>query len=307
VSVLMAVDVGGSGMRAVLSRDGISGRVRTDAGARISAGRLDVGALAAVVGSLRPTDVRIDVLVFAARGIVTLADPADVLVRLGSLGARRTVVCSDAVTSLIGAVGGVRPGAVVAAGTGAVAFGCDFAGVYRRVDGWGHVLGDRGSAAWVGLQALRGLLLRRDQSPNQVGTSALWTAAVERFGPVQTWPGQVMNRPDAPELLAAFAPSVTASAHSDPLAGRICGQAGSSLADSLLAAADGLPTGATLSRAGGVFGADAVQTAFDTALATAGRNAAPPAGTSLDGALLLAAEVHAERAPVGHQPYLLLG
>jgi len=307
VSVLMAVDVGGSGMRAVLSRDGISGRVRTDAGARISAGRLDVGALAAVVGSLRPTDVRIDVLVFAARGIVTLADPADVLVRLGSLGARRTVVCSDAVTSLIGAVGGVRPGAVVAAGTGAVAFGCDFAGVYRRVDGWGHVLGDRGSAAWIGLEALRGLLVHRDQAPRLVGASALWTAAVERFGPVRAWPGQVMTRADAHELLAGFAPSVTASADSDPVAGRICVQAGSLLAGSLLAAADGLPAAAALARAGGLFGADAVRTAFDAALAAAGREAAAPAGTSLDGALQLAAEVAAGNEPVAHPPYLLVG
>jgi hypothetical protein len=118
----MAVDVGGSGMRTVLSRDGINGEVRTDAGARIAAGRLDVGVLAAVVGSLLPADIPVDVLVFAARGIVALADPADVLLRLGSLGARRTVVCSGAVTSLIGAVGGVWPGAVIAAGTGAVAF-----------------------------------------------------------------------------------------------------------------------------------------------------------------------------------------
>jgi len=307
VSIVMAVDVGGSGMRTVLSRDGINGEVRTDAGARIAAGRLDVGVLAAVVGSLLPADIPVDVLVFAARGIVTLADPADVVLRLGSLGARRTVVCSDAVTSLIGAVGGVRPGAVIAAGTGAVAFGCDFAGVYRRVDGWGHVLGDRGSAAWIGLEALRELMFRHDKAPGRGGTSTLWTAAVQQFGPMLAWPGQVMTRADAPELLAGFAPSVTASAHSDPLAGRICAQAGSLLAGSLLAAADGLPAAATLARAGGLFGADAVRTAFDAALAAAGREAAAPAGTSLDGALLLATEVATGKAPVAHPPYLLVG
>ncbi len=74
-------------------------------------------------------------------------------------------VVSDAVASLVGALGGLRPGAVVAAGTGAVAFGSDFADTWTKVDGWGHVLGDRGSAAWVGLEGLRAALRSATASP----------------------------------------------------------------------------------------------------------------------------------------------
>lgn len=169
------------------------------------------------------------------------------------------------------------------------------------------MLGDRGSAAWIGLEALREFMFRHDKAPSRGGTSTLWTAAVQQFGPMLAWPGQVMTRSDAPELLAAYAPCVTAAADSDPVAGRICAQAESLLAGSLLAAADGQPAAATLARAGGPFGADAVRTAFDTALADAGREAAAPAGTSLDEALLLATEVATGKAPVARPPYLLVG
>ena len=75
------------------------------------------------------------------RGLLFLADREEVLREVHSVvRGRRTVVASDAVTNLVGAVGGLRQGAVVAAGTGAVAFGSDFGEHWNRVDGWGHVL-----------------------------------------------------------------------------------------------------------------------------------------------------------------------
>ena len=61
------------------------------------------------------------------RGLIGLSDPdCRAAVRsVRRLGARRTVVASDAVTGLVGALGRVGPGAVVAAGSGVVAFATD--------------------------------------------------------------------------------------------------------------------------------------------------------------------------------------
>lgn len=308
MSVLVAVDVGGSGLRSVVFRNGVIEAVRLADGARIDGAGLDVAALTAATRALLPTDTAVDVLAFGARGIIMLADPAEVWQQLSALGARQTVVCSDAVTSLIGAIGDVRPGAVVAAGTGAVTFGCDFTDHYRRVDGWGHVLGDRGSGAWIGLEALRALLFARDRPADSEQVSAeLWTAASELFGPVEAWPRLAMTRTDAPALLASFAPSVTTLATVDPVAARICREAGEQLAGSLLAAAAGLPAAAPLAWTGGLFDAAPVRTAFETALTVAGRSATSPVGSSLDGALLLARAVSAGRTPPAHPPYLLTG
>lgn len=315
MSVLLAVDVGGSGMRSVESRDGVRGAVIAVDGARISAGGLDIDTLLAATADVLAPDT--DVLVFAARGIVTLADPDEVAERLAALGAGRTLLCSDAIAALVGAIGAVRPGAVVAAGTGAVALGCDFAGRLRRVDGWGHVLGDRGSAAWMGLEALRVLLADLDGAAGAGSGSGagvgpvsddLWAAAHQRFGPELAWPRQVMTRTDAPALLASFAPALSSlAAAGDPVAADICGRAGAHLAASLAAAAADLPTGAALSWAGGLLEAVPVREAFLRAAHDAELDVRPPVGTALDGALVLARAVADGRTPAAHPPYLITG
>lgn len=307
MGVLVAVDVGGSGMRSVVSIGGRADAVRNDVGARIGGAGLDVGALVAATATALP-DGPVDVLVFGARGIIGLADPRDVLRRLVALGARRTVVCIDAVTALIGAVGAVRPAAVVAAGTGAIAFGSDFADHYRRVDGWGFVLGDRGSAAAIGLHGLQALVRAVDSGADPA-TTAMGTAALQHFGPLHRWPQQVMSRSDATELLAGFAPSVTAAAVAavpDPEAWQICRQAGADLACSLLAATAGLPVGAALSYTGGVFRAEPVRSAFLDAVTAAGRQVQPPAGDALAGGLLLAERMQFDPLPP-KPPFLLVG
>ncbi|WP_029135567.1 BadF/BadG/BcrA/BcrD ATPase family protein [Nakamurella lactea] len=304
MTVLAAVDVGGSGMRSVLSVDGVTGPVRTDQGARIGAGGLDVTSLVAATAAGLP-DTPVDVLVFGARGIMSLASPDEVLRQLLDLDARRTVVCIDAVTALVGAIGSVRPGAVVAAGAGAIAFGSDFNRRYRRVDGWGFVLGDRGSAAAIGLRGLQSVVRACDNGA-ALADLPMGSAALQHFGPQERWPQQVMSRKDATELLAGFAPTVTAAAATDPEALRICRDAGAELADSLLTAATGLPTDAPLSYTGGVFGAEVVLSAFLDAVAGAGRAVNGPAGDALAGGLLLAERMLHDPLPA-RPPFLLVG
>ncbi len=60
----------------------------------------------------------------------------------------------DTVTALAGA-SLARPGVVVIAGTGAVAYGLTADGRSARSGGWGYIMGDEGSAYDVGVQALR--------------------------------------------------------------------------------------------------------------------------------------------------------
>ncbi|MBD2301556.1 N-acetylglucosamine kinase [Nostoc sp. FACHB-190] len=65
------------------------------------------------------------------------------------------VICHDALIALVGGVAH-DVGIVVAAGTGSIVFGRNHQGETKRVGGWGHILGDEGSAykiAVAGIQA----------------------------------------------------------------------------------------------------------------------------------------------------------
>ena len=343
----MGIDVGGSGLRLRRVLDDRLGPVRTAPGARVTTDGIDLDALVTSAerllsdvrdvhrdhgdhgdhdvhgdqdhdpGGPAARTVRPDVLVWSMRGLLGLLDPETVHRTVARrLGAARTVVCSDALSSLVGGVGAVRPGAVVAAGTGAVAFGTDFTDVWRRVDGWGHVLGDRGSGAWVGLEGLRAALRTSDgvsdgtsdevSDPKTGHGGALLAAALAHFGPVEGWPRMVMTRSDAPELLAGFAPSVAGLAGQDPTAAAICAAAGRALAASLASAAAGLEDG-RLVAVGGLLRAASVRRAFEAACAEAGLTLTPARGTSLDGALLLARHLASGRPLPGRPPYLLVG
>jgi len=70
-------------------------------------------------------------------------------------------ITHDAETALVGATGR-RYGVVLIAGTGAIAYGINARGESRRADGWGHLLGDEGSAYWIGREGLRAVVRAHD-------------------------------------------------------------------------------------------------------------------------------------------------
>jgi len=70
-------------------------------------------------------------------------------------------VVTDADIALEGAFGG-GDGIVLVAGTGSICFGRNPAGQSARAGGWGHMLGDEGSATWMALEALRAALQVHD-------------------------------------------------------------------------------------------------------------------------------------------------
>jgi N-acetylglucosamine kinase-like BadF-type ATPase len=74
---------------------------------------------------------------------------------------RNVIVTHDAEAALVGGIGR-RYGVVLIAGTGAIAYGVNADGESRRADGWGYLLGDEGSAHWIGLEGLRAVVRAHD-------------------------------------------------------------------------------------------------------------------------------------------------
>jgi N-acetylglucosamine kinase-like BadF-type ATPase len=71
--------------------------------------------------------------------------------------AQRYLFTDDAQIALSGATGG-RPGMIVIAGTGSIAYGRNAAGRTARAGGWGYLFGDEGGAFDLVRQALRAVL-----------------------------------------------------------------------------------------------------------------------------------------------------
>jgi len=248
-----------------------------------------------------------------ATGLATLvAEPAPLARAVAAAVAQLTgrdvavAIAVDAVTAHLGALQG-EAGVIVALGTGAIAFGTDGREVWRRVDGWGHLLGDRGAGAWIGLQGL--IAAMRAFDGVDAAGAALLEAGRRRFGEPVAWPAQLYTRADRAGVLASFAADVLAlAATGDETARAIAAEAGREAARSAVAALDGaLPP--VIATTGGVFRAGgALVDAFERTVAQLRPDARlrAAAGDPLEGALLLA-----ERARTGaittHEPYVWLG
>jgi N-acetylglucosamine kinase-like BadF-type ATPase len=134
------------------------------------------------------TSHEIGALVVAARGMWTLAERRALAHRLGAV-ARRVRVVSDAQAALLGALD-ERPGVLILSGTGSIVIGRDGQGRWARAGGMGPLLGDEGSAFWLGREWLRA------------------TTAGEDFWPVR----RLVRSADPVAGIAALAPRVLQSA-----------------------------------------------------------------------------------------------
>jgi N-acetylglucosamine kinase-like BadF-type ATPase len=172
------VDLGGTWLRAVVLRDGhATRRVRRTSGLR---------ELAKILPTLFGPQRRVASLVVAARGVWTGTERSALRRRLRPL-AGRVEVISDAEAALLGALGG-RPGVLILAGTGSIVLGRDGRGRLLRAGGLGPLLGDEGSAFWLGREWLR------------------WRPDAARVARA------LGHRPDAVARIAAAAPGVLARA-----------------------------------------------------------------------------------------------
>ena len=116
---------------------------------------------------------------------------------------------------------------VVIAGTGSMAFGRN-GERHARAGGHGFLLGDEGSAYWIGRAAARAALRWQDRMG---GSEPIHRAVWRRPEPTST-PWSTTSAPIRPNVsrLTALAPALTALAAEDPEAGRITRQAAEHLA-----------------------------------------------------------------------------
>ncbi len=124
---------------------------------------------------------------------------------------------------------GAKPGIVVIAGTGSVAYGRNAKGQTARVGGWGAPVSDEGSGNWIGRRALAAALRDADENPNSEGPLL---RAIMKAWNVETRDELVLaaNASPTPDFAALF-PAVLAAADSgDESASDILRRAGIELA-----------------------------------------------------------------------------
>jgi N-acetylglucosamine kinase-like BadF-type ATPase len=157
---------------------------------------------------------------------------------------------------------GDRPGVIVIAGTGSIAYGRDAEGRTARAGGWGFSISDEGSAHWIGAAAVSALLRVTDQSEDPEATAE----ASLLFGEVKAaWGLRSLNElasaANGGSRFAKLFPAILAAADAgDALARRVLAQAGIELAQlaaivvrRLFAEHNGNLPSALLAMAGGVF------------------------------------------------------
>jgi N-acetylglucosamine kinase-like BadF-type ATPase len=206
-----------------------------------------------------------------------------------------TMVTHDAAIALAGAISG-KPGIIVIAGTGSIAFGQNLRGETARAGGWGYIFGDEGGAFDIARQALRAVLREHE---GWGARTALAPALLEACGAADA--SEMLHsfyRPDWPRArVADLARTVSRIAdEGDPIALRLLHQAAQELA--LLAGSvrrqlwnegeSGLQP-VVVSWAGGVFESSSLRDRFRMLIALE-RNAVcePPRHGPAEGALLLA-------------------
>lgn len=301
---ILALDLGKTGCRAALFEGGerVSESVVPADGTASDPGGTE-GALATLRRAVEALERRPAQSGYVCAGLAGIFERWEAAPRIASrlresLGAERTLVTSDVLTSYCGALGGVGPGAVIAAGTGAVALAIGDDGGYARADGWGYLLGDEGGGYAVGRAGLASALRAHD---GRGGSQELLRRARERFGTVEGLAGRVHGAQNPARVVASFAAEAAAAARDgDAEACRIWAEAGQALAKTLAAAAGSAPGCEAVSWTGGLFSVgDLLREPFERRVAELlpGARLAPPAGDALYGAALLAEAP--DKAPAG--------
>ena len=116
------------------------------------------------------------------------------------------VVISDAEAAMEDAFAD-GPGILLIAGTGSIAWGRSPAGTVQRCGGWGPVIGDEGSGAWLGRKALQVIAAAHDgREPETALTGAVLTALeLDDVPAIITWASSATPA-DMAELAPRFCP-----------------------------------------------------------------------------------------------------
>lgn len=247
MNVAVGVDIGGTSTRAVaVTSDGTVVGRGTSAGANPNSHPPDVAAerVAAAISPAVPAGATVVACLLGMAGVSKFTDPAAVAVfetALRQVGVTcRMDAVSDAEVAFASATASPA-GTVIIGGTGSIAARIADHRKSSLHGGWGWLLGDEGSAYWIGRQAVRSTL-RLMEGTNAPGPLALAVLA-EAFGSPETppddWAGRERVRDrlitaanaEPPVRLARYAAMVSALAGTDPAAKAIVTEAAALLAD----------------------------------------------------------------------------
>ncbi len=219
---LLGIDAGGSATRVVLVADGRVAR-RFTAPPMNALLTVDLTEqLATLIGGADATAAGIGM-----PGLRSPDDAAALGAELTRRAGRPARVTGDGEIAWLGAFG-AAPGIVVFAGTGSGAMGCDCER-WARAGGHGFLLGDEGSAYWIG-RAAANAALRWDDGMG--GSAALRDAVIETSGgDLAALIESVNSHPAERGRLALLAPVVSALAGEDDAARRIALEAAEHLAE----------------------------------------------------------------------------
>ena len=150
ISIAIGVDLGATRLRLLAIQTGrVVGRISTRAPRSPDLANFLHGIWRARGWTRR----EVGALVVASRGIWTPRERRALADRFARL-ATRVEVLSDAQAALLGALG-ETPGILILSGTGSIVIGRDADGRWARAGGLGPLLGDEGSAFWIGRAWLR--------------------------------------------------------------------------------------------------------------------------------------------------------
>jgi N-acetylglucosamine kinase-like BadF-type ATPase len=138
---------------------------------------------------------------------------------------------TDLVAAWAGALA-ARPGVVVIAGTGSVAYGRLANGREARAGGWGPQVSDEGSGYWLACRGLAAVARAVDgRGPPTSLTRLLQPASIDQPAEPAEWLRELLRRRPGRAEIASLAPQVIAAAETgDPLAGDLLREAAVELA-----------------------------------------------------------------------------
>lgn len=243
---VLGIDAGGTRTVCVLAEESDSGTVLSECrgpGANLqSAGELEVEkVLHEIITSATEGHPAPRAICLGMAGVDRARDAEIVRGILKRIGQRAVVVVvNDALIALEAGVPG-RPGTVVIAGTGSIAYGRN-GERGARAGGWGYVLGDEGSGYWLGRLALRAVLRAAD---GRGEATQLTDRVLAHYGVTRPRDlvREIYEGGTRPSAIAALARDVGAAADDgDGIAGHLVAVAAQELAGAVCSVAKRLGT-----------------------------------------------------------------
>jgi N-acetylglucosamine kinase-like BadF-type ATPase len=165
-------------------------------------------------------------------GLTADNNKPDILLALLPAQVTEVNVAHDSITGFLGSLG-LAQGTVIAVGTGVVTLAVGPT-TMTRVDGWGNLIGDAGSAFWIGRAGLEAGMKAYD---GRIPQTSLIQLLEENFSHPEEAYIELQTDPNRVSRIASFAKHVTEHALSDDVAQSIVVSAGEELALSAVTAA----------------------------------------------------------------------